>query len=174
MSEIIIQEAKNTNLKELQSISIQTFKETFTEHNSEADMNHYLENSFSDEKLDGELNNPDSKFFFAFFENKIVGYLKLNIRSAQTEIQNQNAMELERIYVLKEYLGKQVGQQLFQQAIHSAKLNHVDFLWLGVWEHNQRAIRFYEKNGFIAFDKHQFKLGQDVQTDIMMKLLLNQ
>ena len=75
--------------------------------------------------------------------------------------------------MLKEFHGKKVGQFLYDKAIELAKEKNVDYVWLGVWEKNQRAIRFYEKNGFVIFDKHIFKLGNDAQTDILMKLTLS-
>ena len=87
-------------------------------------------------------------------------------------MQNENSLEIERIYVSKEYLGKQVGQLLLGKAIAIANDNKLDFVWLGVWEKNQRAIRFYEKNGFVVFDEHLFILGNDKQTDLLMKLIL--
>jgi ribosomal protein S18 acetylase RimI-like enzyme len=74
--------------------------------------------------------------------------------------------------VLNEYHGKKVGQLLYDKAIQVATLMQVDYVWLGVWEENQRALSFYKKNGFVEFDKHIFKLGEDEQTDIMMKLSL--
>jgi ribosomal protein S18 acetylase RimI-like enzyme len=73
----------------------------------------------------------------------------------------------------KEYHGKSVGQLLYDQAIKIARQKNADYVWLGVWEENPRAINFYKKNGFVEFDKHIFKLGNDEQTDIMMKLKLN-
>ncbi|WP_345106638.1 GNAT family N-acetyltransferase [Mucilaginibacter panaciglaebae] len=79
---------------------------------------------------------------------------------------------MERIYVLKEYHGKKAGQFLVEKAINTAQQNRVDFIWLGVWEENHRAISFYQKNGFAAFDKHIFRLGDEEQTDIMMKKIL--
>ena len=105
-------------------------------------------------------------------DNNIIGYLKLNIGQSQTEIKNDNALEIERIYVLKEFHGQNIGQQLFEKALERAHAQKVDFIWLGVWEENKRAIQFYTKNGFIAFDKHIFKLGDEEQSDIMMKLKL--
>jgi ribosomal protein S18 acetylase RimI-like enzyme len=98
--------------------------------------------------------------------------LKLNIGQSQTEIKNDNALEIERIYVLNEFQGQSIGQQLFEKALERAYVQKVDFIWLGVWEENKRAIQFYTKNGFVAFDKHIFKLGDEEQTDIMMKLKL--
>lgn len=88
---------------------------------------------------------------------------------SQTENTDENALEIERIYVLKEFLGKKVGQVLYEKAIEISTQKEVDFVWLGVWEENQRAIRFYHKNGFEAFDKHVFQLGDGKQTDILMK-----
>ena len=86
--------------------------------------------------------------------------------------QNKSAVEIERIYVLPEFQGKDVGKQLYNKALEIAQQKNAEFMWLGVWEENPRAISFYKKNGFVEFDKHIFKLGDDEQTDIMMKLAL--
>lgn len=160
------------DIVELQKVGRQSFQETFAESNSEENMNSYLEEGFSLEKLTQELNNENSEFYFVKTDNKIIGYLKVNFGDAQTELIDNKGFEIERIYVLKEYHGKKVGQLLYDKAIEIAKGKEVDFVWLGVWEHNNRAIRFYEKNGFIPFDKHIFKVGDDEQIDIMMRLKL--
>lgn len=163
----------NTNdITELQKIGKQTFFETFASQNSEENMVEYLENGFSIEKIKVELEDKNAEFYFAEFNQEAIGYLKLNFGQSQTEIKDENALEIERIYVLKEFHGKKVGQILFEKALELAKTKKVDYMWLGVWEENQRAIRFYKKNGFVAFDKHIFKLGNDEQTDIMIKLKL--
>jgi diamine N-acetyltransferase len=167
-----IQKAKISDLEIIKNIGRLTFFETFAEVNTEADMNTYLEQSFSDEKLNEELLDPNSEFYFALDDEKVIGYLKINFGSSQTEQKDKNSLEIERIYVLKEYHGKKVGQVLYDCALKIAKEKQVEFVWLGVWEKNPRAISFYTKNGFIAFDKHVFVLGTDVQTDIMMKLTL--
>jgi ribosomal protein S18 acetylase RimI-like enzyme len=124
------------------------------------------------EKLTNELNNPNSSFYFAVVNDKIIGYLKINFGDSQTELKQENALEIERIYVLKEFHGKKIGQLLFEKAMELAIQKKADYVWLGVWEENPRAISFYKKNGFVEFDKHIFKLGDDEQTDIMMKLQL--
>lgn len=172
MKPIILCEVVLDDLEELQKVCKQTFFETFSSDNSKEDMEKYLNINFSKEKLNQEIKNQYSTFFIAKNDNKAIGYLKINTKSAQTELINQNALEIERIYVLKEFLGKNVGQMLYKQAIEIAQKQNVEFVWLGVWEHNLRAIRFYQKNGFEAFDKHIFKLGEDEQTDILMKLIL--
>ena len=105
--------------------------------------------------------------------NQIIGYLKLNTGESQTELKNNISLEIERIYVLLEFHGKQCGQILLNKAIEIAKELNYQYIWLAVWEHNVKAIAFYNKNGFIEFDKHTFQLGNDVQLDLMMKLEIN-
>ncbi|GAA4767947.1 MULTISPECIES: GNAT family N-acetyltransferase [Flavobacterium] len=171
--DITIRKITVSDLHELQEIGIRTFEETFASENSEEDMKKYLENSFASEKMKAELADKNSEFYFALFKGKAIGYLKVNSGQSQTEIKSEDAMEIERIYVLKEFHDKKAGQVLFDKAIEIARVNNMKYVWLGVWEENHRAIRFYEKNGFVAFDKHIFKLGNDKQTDIMMKLKLD-
>lgn len=171
--DISIRKISVSDINELQKIGKLTFAETFSSENTEDDMKAYLESSFSTEKLIAELTDQNAEFYFAELDHDIIGYLKINVGLSQTEIKDKNALEIERIYVLKEYHGKKVGQLLYDKAIELAKAKKVDYVWLGVWEKNSRAIRFYEKNGFKIFDKHVFQLGNDIQTDIMMKLNLN-
>ena len=170
MTGISIQKVSHDGIYALQKIGRQTFFETFSSVNTEENMMKYLDKGFSVAQLTTELNNNNTEFYFATLESNIVGYLKLNFGQAQTELQCENALEIERIYVLKEFHGKSVGQLLYDKALQIAKLKRVAYIWLGVWEENPRAINFYTKNGFVAFDKHVFKLGNDEQTDIMMKL----
>ncbi len=170
MNDIVIKRANITDIESLSRIGRQTFSETFAEMNTEENMNQYLKESFSLEKLTSELNDPNSEIYFAMHDNHIIGYLKVNLGSSQTELKDSNALEIERIYVLKAFHGKKVGQLLYDTAIQIARQVKASYVWLGVWEDNQRALAFYRKNGFVEFDKHIFKLGEDEQTDIMMKL----
>jgi len=172
MINIEIKKVTADNITQLQRIGRQTFYETFSAGNTGENMTKYLEESFSDERLTLELNNTDSEFYFAELENDILGYLKLNFGQSQTELMDGRGLEIERIYVLKEFHGKNVGQILYEKAIQIARQKNADYVWLGVWEENPRAISFYKKNGFVEFDKHIFRLGNDEQTDIMMKLKL--
>ena len=172
MDKINIENVNLSHLKQLQEIGRQTFSETFSGSNNAADMEKYLAEGFSAEKLAEELNNSHSQFYFAKSGETVIGYLKLNFGKSQTELQHNNAMEIERIYVLHQYQGKQVGQLLYKTAVQKAIHAGVDYIWLGVWEKNTSAIGFYKKNGFVEFGKHVFKLGNDEQTDIMMKLVL--
>ncbi len=172
MEHITLQKVTPNEIDQLQEIGKQTFYETFAGSNSVKDMQKYLDKSFSETKLTAELTDKDSAFFFAKHVNKVIGYLKVNFGQSQTELKDDKALEIERIYVLRQFHGKKVGQMLYDQAIQIARQKNAEYVWLGVWEENPRAISFYKKNGFVEFDKHVFKLGNDEQTDIMMKLLL--
>lgn len=159
-----------SQINELCEISKQTFIETFAIVNTKDNMDEYLESHLTIGKLTAEINNPNSAFYFATSDQKIVGYLKINSGAAQTESIHNNSLEIERIYVLKEFQRLKIGQILFDKAIDIAKKKEKELVWLGVWEHNTRAIQFYKKNGLVQFDSHIFKLGNDQQTDILMKI----
>lgn len=161
------------DVETLRSLSIQTFTETFAGQNTESDMQKYIAEKLSIETLSAELNNPGSEFYFIRSGNEVMGYLKLNSGSAQTEKNNAGSLEIERIYVLKKYHGKGLGYLLLKKAIAIGREKQDAYIWLGVWEENTKAIAFYHKNGFTAYGKHLFKLGNDQQTDLMMKLALN-
>jgi diamine N-acetyltransferase len=169
MNGIEIHKVTETQLLELQKISRQTFYEAFSAVNSEEDMAMYLEHSLSIEKLSTELSNENTEFYFAQLNDQVIGYLKLNTNDAQTDLQDEQALEVERIYLLIEYASKGVGQLLMEKAYQVAQLRKAEYIWLGVWEHNTKAIQFYKRNGFSEFGSHMFKLGNDDQRDILMK-----
>jgi ribosomal protein S18 acetylase RimI-like enzyme len=169
MNTLQIRQANLVDLAALQAIGRKTFAETFAANNSTENLAAYLEEGFSEEKLRAELQNENSQFYFAEKEGEILGYLKVNFTEAQTEAQDPNALEIERIYVLKECHGAEVGQKLFEHALEIARNRKAPYLWLGVWEENPRAIRFYQKQGFFEFGQHIFQLGDDAQRDVLMK-----
>lgn len=170
--EINITEVTLNDIDQLQKLGRQTFFETFSPVNTEENMKKYLDESFSKQRLAGELTNKNSAFYFAVFNGEVIGYLKLNWGQSQTELKEEGAVEIERIYVLKAFHGKKAGQLLFNKAMDIARNSNAGYVWLGVWEKNDRALNFYRKNGFVEFDKHIFTLGEDEQTDLMMKLVL--
>ncbi len=170
MNVIAIRQATLLDLTSLQTIGRQTFVETFATDNSEENMATYLEEGFSEKKLSAELLNGNSQFYFALLEDEVLGYLKVNRGDAQTEKQDTQALEIERIYVLQAYHGSEVGQKLYEKALEIAHNHKAPYIWLGVWEENPRAIRFYQKNGFLEFGEHLFQLGGDAQRDVLMRL----
>jgi ribosomal protein S18 acetylase RimI-like enzyme len=171
-SEILITKADEDDLDELQEVAVNTFVKTIPADVSADDMDKYVQDRFGKEVIALALKNPETEFYLAWLNGDAIGYLKINLRDAQTNLQDPEGMEIERIYTLSEYFGKNVGKLLIEKAFGAAKEKKVKYVWLGVWEKNPRAIRFYEKNGFVPFGNHSFKFGNDTHTDILMKLEL--
>lgn len=172
MEYIKIKKCNLDDLEKIKYISQKTFIETFSEQNTKEDIEYYLKKNLSNEQLKSEILNDESIFFIVEVDNNIAAYMKLNLTKAQTEEGHPNTLEVQRIYVLQEYKGKQIGKKLIQKAIETGKNSNLNYIWLGVWEHNLSAINFYIKQGFEKFDTHIFKLGDVEQTDNLMKLLL--
>jgi ribosomal protein S18 acetylase RimI-like enzyme len=158
--------------EQLLNISYQTFDETFRPDNTSENMEAYLSEAFTEEKIKNELNNPESEFHFIYFDDELAGYLKVNTGSAQTEQMGDESLEIERIYVLKIFQKQGIGKQLYNKALTIAKQYNLSKVWLGVWEHNQNAIEFYKKMGFKHISDHSFFMGDDRQTDIIMQKIL--
>jgi diamine N-acetyltransferase len=160
-------------VKQLREISIATFHETFSDSNTAENMDQYILDYLSEERLTAELSNPESEFYFVKNEaGELMAYLKLNRGAAQTEPQPDTYLEVERIYVLEQYQGLKIGKQLMEFAFQRAEEINSEAVWLGVWEHNTKAISFYTRIGFTQFGSHVFQLGDDAQTDILMKKIL--
>lgn len=169
---VIIRECNFNDIEKIRSIEIQTFQETFATENTEEDMKNYLDENFNSFKVKAELENLESKFFVAEIEDKVVAYMKLNVGTAQTDQDYNHSLEIERIYVRQEYQNMHLGNQLIKRAIAFGTDLGLEYIWLGVWEHNTKAIGFYERMGFVKFGSHVFVLGSDEQTDYLMKLPL--
>ena len=157
------------DVPDLQKIYRQTFCETFAEQNSEEDMRKFLDEAYSEKKLKSELENEESETFLAAENQKILGVLKINTGNAETESGFQNSLEIQRIYVLKEAKGLGIGTAFMNLAEKKARELGVSFIWLGVWEKNFPAQKFYTDKGFRKFSEHDFVLGDDVQTDFLMR-----
>lgn len=161
------------DLPTLIDIAKTTFIASFEKDNNPDDFEAYVTSAFSKKQLKSELLNPNSTFFLAYVEDTLVGYFKLNEKEAQNEKFEKSTMEIERIYIVDTFQKQGLGEQLLYKAIKISKAKKVDFLWLGVWEHNNDAIRFYEKHEFTKFDTHPYYLGNDKQTDWLLKRNFN-
>jgi len=166
---ITIRQATIADTETLRVLSQETFYYFFGPLNDKANMDSYASTAFTTAKIEAELNDPDSQFYFALLDGQLTGYIKLNFGLAQTEFQDPHSLEVERIYVLAEYHSKKIGHQLLNFATQMAIDKGFQYIWLGVWEHNHKAISFYEKHGFKLFSSHPFMLGKDKQTDLLMK-----
>ncbi|OOM81071.1 protease synthase and sporulation negative regulatory protein PAI 1 [Clostridium puniceum] len=172
MENFLIKECSLEDVKKVKYISEKTFYETFSNENTKEDMENYLEENFCYEQLESEIKNNASRFYIVENNEKVVAYMKLNFDKAQTETRHDNTLEVQRIYILQEYKSKHIGKRLIQKAIEIGRNNNLNYIWLGVWENNINAIKFYKKQGFEKFDTHIFKLGEDEQTDNLMKFIL--
>lgn len=151
-------------------LTVNTFTETFEKQNSIANLQLYIKEQLNPKQLLTELKNPDSFFYFARHKEEIVGYLKLNFNQAQNEaVLEGKAFEIERIYIRQTHQRKGWGSQLFNKAIELGKEKGYTQLWLGVWEHNEKALAFYKRKGGLPFSSHLFQLGEDPQKDILMQ-----
>ena len=149
-------------------VSRRTFYDTFASQNTPENMEKFMNTQFTRKTLMSELNDPQNIFFLAFYQNELAGYLKLRDHQPE-QLQNIPAIEVVRIYSVSSMIGKGIGKVLMQTAIDEAINRSKSVVWLGVWEKNQRAIDFYTKWGFIKFGEHAFILGNDIQTDWLMK-----
>ncbi len=170
--ELQVRRASVLDAEVILSLGRQTFFETFADSNSPEDMEKYLSENFSQEQVKSELMNGESVFFVVFSDDEAVAYMKVNSGSAQTEPQGNDALEIQRIYVLAAHKRKGIGKILMAEAEKEAKRQGLSKLWLGVWEHNEKAKAFYKNLGFKKFSEHVFVLGQDRQTDFLMEKYL--
>ncbi len=158
-----------SDLDQLVQISKATFIDAFEADNSPDDFKVYIDFAFNKSKLTEELENPCTSFYFVYADNDLVGYFKLNENDAQSDLKGVDSLELERIYVVPEFQGKGIGNNMLQQVKKLASQSIKTFLWLGVWERNKAAIKFYETNGFSKFGKHPYYIGKDKQMDWLMR-----
>lgn len=166
---IVIREAIIEDAKLIADISHQTFYETFAAHNSPQDMEKFLNFQFTKGKLMLEVGVRGNTFLLAYDKKEVAGYVKLRDEKVPLSLGSLNALEVARIYATTNRIGKGVGSALMQASIDMAARKKKQWLWLGVWEKNQRAIDFYTKWGFEKFDETDFLLGDDLQNDWLMK-----
>ena len=162
------------DLDRLVDLSKSTFIEAFQKANDPEDFQSYLATAFSKEKIKEELLEKNSVFYFVEYSGTILGYFKLNEQEAQNEFCEENGMELERIYVVSSAQGKGIGGKILQYVIDIAKRKEKEYLWLGVWEHNLGAYRFYQRLGFEKVGIHPYYIGNDKQIDWLLKKQLHE
>jgi ribosomal protein S18 acetylase RimI-like enzyme len=158
--------------QDLTDLSIRTFVDAFSKDNKKEDMDKYIADEMSVEKLAAELADSNNTFFLAHNKKALTGYAKVRSIKKPEALKNNNPLEIERIYVLQQHHGTKTGAALMQRCIDYALQHKHDVIWLGVWEHNTPAVNFYKKWGFDFFGSHNFRLGDDIQTDVLMRKML--
>jgi ribosomal protein S18 acetylase RimI-like enzyme len=162
--------AATTDAELIADLSRRTFYETFAPHNTPENMEQFLQTQFSREVLIRQVGAPRNTFVLARLNDQPVGYARLyEATELPRGIAGTNSIEIARLYAEQQVIGKGIGKALMHACLDVARQKEKEWIWLGVWEHNHRAIAFYEKMGFGIFDRHIFLLGQDVQYDWWMR-----
>ena len=166
-----IREATIEDAKLLTDLAYTTFWDAFAHHpkNAPDDLNHYMRQAFNVEQIGAELSDAKNIFLVAELDDEAAGYAKIIIDNIEPGITAEKPVELSRLYAHQKHLGQGVGQSLMDACFERARVEDRDVMWLGVWEYNPRAQRFYEKNGFRVVGSHVFLLGKDEQTDLLMQ-----
>jgi ribosomal protein S18 acetylase RimI-like enzyme len=166
-----IRPAHTGDIDMLAALAARTFQDAFARDNAPDDIQSYIRESFSTERLRSELSNPRNLFLLACLAeaDPPLGYAKLRTGTTDASVKGPNPVELHRIYVDKSAIGGGLGAALMKASLDAARRDGHKTLWLGVWERNERAISFYRRWGFEVVGHHVFRLGSDDQTDLIME-----
>lgn len=156
----------------IRQLSEKTFRDTYTIYNTPENMEQHVAKNFALQQIEKELQDADSQYFIIESEQEIVAFAKLVKNHSTKGLEGEKVVEIERFYVDKTLQGQQLGRKLMDFCIDWSIKNNFEIIWLGVWENNANAIKFYQKMGFEFLDKHTFVLGTEVQTDFTMKRYL--
>lgn len=169
MEQITIRLATLEDTAAMREVAIQSYTDTFADSNTPENMEAFFAESYTLKKLEQEFSEPDSVLYLACDKEKVVGFLRLR-KTDEVEAQlGKNTIELHRLYIDSKYHGKQIGRRLMEKALDYAHSKKVEWIWLGVWEHNYNAQKFYAKWGFERFGEHVFQMGDDPQIDWVLK-----
>ncbi len=160
---------EESQLSELRQLSIRTFVDAFAAANNNKDMELYLAQAFSEQQLRKELLDAEASYYLLKSGDDTLGYCKIKYGLPSAVEENGKALEICRLYVSQAYQGQGLGQWMMDQILRKAEEEKLDFVWLGVWSQNPGAIRLYERQGFRKIGSYTFILGEDPQTDFIMK-----
>lgn len=173
MSAVLVREATPKDTSVVTELGRRTFVEAFAVDNHPQHIDDYLAEAFASDRIAAELADPHALFLIASDGGRDVGYAKIVVGEAPENVTGDSPIELERIYVLQDVLGTGVGRALMTACLETARARGRDTVWLGVWERNDRAIRFYERFGFQTVGEKTFRLGGELQRDVVMIKRLN-
>jgi ribosomal protein S18 acetylase RimI-like enzyme len=166
---LTLREANREDAWLIADLSRQTFYDTFAAANRAEDMEKFLREQFTRGRLMLEVGAPGNTFLIAYLDEAVVGYVKLRASRPPAALGSSSALEIARLYAVKEAIGKGVGAALMQASLQRAEAAGMEKVWLGVWEKNERAIAFYERWGFRPFGETDFLLGDDLQRDWLLQ-----
>jgi ribosomal protein S18 acetylase RimI-like enzyme len=165
---VLIRRGMVADASRLATFAARTFAETFADTNTPEDLQAHLARAYGVPQQTAELSNPDAVTLLAEQGGTLLAYAQLRRGPAPACVEATDVIELQRFYVDRPAHGSGVARLLMTAVQDAAAAAGARHLWLGVWEHNPRAIRFYEKNGFVDVGSQDFVLGADRQTDRVM------
>jgi ribosomal protein S18 acetylase RimI-like enzyme len=171
-SEVKIRIATAEDYTAVTELGRSTFYESWIHMHSEEDMQLYLADAFTPEKIKKDLENPANTFILAYYNSELIGYAKLRIDRTYPQLNNEPAIEMERIYVMHKYHGVKAGRALMDKSLEIAREKKYKWMWLGVNQENSKAINFYKRYGFVIDGIKTFKLGNVIDDDFLMKMEL--
>lgn len=171
-TQLIFRKANLADVDLLASFGAHAFREAFGAQNDPEDMDAYLAEHFSPARIQEEIEDPQSIFLLAYLDTRLAGYARLYAGEPPAAVEGFRPIELVRIYVDQEFIGQGFGSALMQVCLDTARSNGYQTIWLGVWEHNPRALHFYFRWGFRKVGTQQFILGRDVQQDYILEYKL--
>jgi ribosomal protein S18 acetylase RimI-like enzyme len=169
---VVLRPAVAADAALIAELGARTFSETFAADNSPGDLEAYLRSAFSPDLQGAELADPRNRFFVLEAEGAAIGYAQLRAGATPPEVVGPRPIELARIYVVRARLGRGMGARLLDHVLAEARRGGAETVWLGVWEHNERALAFYRKRSFRLVGDHTFWVGSDPQRDLLMELVL--
>jgi diamine N-acetyltransferase len=169
MDKIVIRLSNLEDTAAMREVAIRSYLDTFSDSNTPENMKAFLEGSYSLEKLQSEFHEPGSVLYLACEGDQVIGFLRLRKSNEVANKLGDNTIELQRLYIDTTYHGRQVGTKLMQEALRYAIKSKFKWIWLGVWEKNFNAQKFYAKWGFERFGEHVFQMGDDPQIDWLLR-----
>lgn len=169
-NQVKILQAEDGDAKLVSVLGAVTFYEAYFQYDDAGDLAKYICEAFAPEKIAAEIADENSTFFIIYCDGKGVGYAKLRANSKADCIADENSIELQRIYILEHVFGKGVGEAMLAHCLQTARDRGFSTLWLGVWERNFRAQRFYEKHGFRRVGSLTFPYGETVGTNFVLEI----
>ena len=171
-AKIEIRRAIAADAKLISVLAAVTFYEAYFEQDDAHDLANYIHESFESGKICAEIADKNAAFFIIYLNEKAVGYAKMREGSKVDCIKNENSIELQRIYIIERVYGKEIGEQLLKYCLETAKTRGFETLWLGVWEENKRAQKFYAKYGFKRVGELMFPYGESVGINFVLEKVL--
>lgn len=132
------------------------------------DLQNYYQKLFAVEKIRNGIAKAENLFWLATMDELPVGYAKLKLNSPTPSLDSVAVCQLQKIYILADVIGTGVGRQLQEIVLNTARDLAFQDLWLSVLHSNERALRFYKKNGYQEIGSHDYSIGKE---DFHFKLM---